>query len=199
MISAVRTVAACAAAVATAGSLGVAVSVAGMSDLRTFVSETGVAGAPGAALYRSSMVAVAVAAGLLAFALRPVAGLAAAALGSAAPFGVVGGAVPCTPGCPLPPLARSTPTDLVHAGASILALGLSLVAMVVLAWSGEPSGLRRASRFALVLTMPLAAVSGAAIFLLGHGLVAGVTERAALVGALAWLVAVAGVRALTCA
>jgi hypothetical protein len=179
---------------AAAGSLGLFVAVSARPDLRSYVSETGVAGAPGATLYRLSMLTLAVAVGLLAFALRPVAGVAAAALGAAVPFAGVSGSVTCTPGCPLPPFERSTPADLVHAGASIAALSLSTLAMLV-ACAAEPSALRRVSRFALAVTLPPLAMAGFAIFFLGRGLIAGVTERAAMVGTLAWVVAVATVRA----
>ena len=186
-----------AAATAAAGSLGFAVAVVGRSDVRAFVSESGVAGAPGATLYRLSVVCLAAACGLLAFALRPVAGLASAALGAAAPFAGLSGAVRCTPGCPLPPYERSTPADLVHAGSSIAALSLSTLAMLLLAWSAESSALRAVSRFALALTLPVLVAAGFAIFAIGRGLAAGVTERAGVFGTLGWLVAAAVVRART--
>jgi Protein of unknown function (DUF998) len=184
-----------AAVTAGAGSVGLAFAVVGQSDLRGFVSESGVDGAPSAAMYRISVVTLAVACGLLAFALRPVAGAAALALGASAPFTGVSGAVTCTPGCPLPPYERSTPADIIHAGASIFALSLSTLAMLVLAWSAEASALRRVSRFSLALTLPLLVAAAFAIFGLGRGWVAGLTERAGLFSTLGWLVLTATVQA----
>src|SRR4029077_5034718 len=50
-------------------------------------------------------------------------------------FGGVSAAVSCSPGCPLPPHETTTAQDLVHGGASILAvglLGLGLLTVAVL-------------------------------------------------------------------
>jgi hypothetical protein len=121
------------------------------------------------------------------------------ALAAAAPFAVTSAAVPCSPGCPLPPYESPSHSDIVHALASIGGLGLAAGAMLLLAFgaavdaeqdpwaSRDRSRLRSASRVSAGLLVPLLAATGLAMLVTGRGLLAGVLERAALVVALCWL------------
>ena len=180
---------------ATAGALGLGVAVAGTTGPGGYVSEAGVPGAPHATLYRLSIFGVAVALLLLGVALRPVAGLAAAALGVAAGCTGVSGAVTCTPGCPLPPYQATTPADLVHAGASILAGALTAGVVLLLARAAVAPALRRVSRLGSFVAVPLLAATGVSIVALGRTPLTALSERASLAALSGWLVAASLVQA----
>ncbi|MEV0127598.1 DUF998 domain-containing protein [Dactylosporangium sp. NPDC050688] len=199
-------------ATAATGAIGLAVSVAGSAPWR-YVSESGVAGAPHATLYRTSMLLLAASLALLAVPARHTArhalatlpfvpgrlaaavpaGLAAAALALAAPLAVVAGAVTCSPGCPLPPYETSQPRDLVHAAGAIGALLLCALVILVYATQPDATTLRRAGRLGVLLAFPPLILSALGILLLGRGLFTGLMERAALAAVSAWLVHTAAV------
>jgi hypothetical protein len=160
-----------------------------------YVSESGVPGAPHALLYRITLLLLALAAAAAALALRPVAALAALALGLAVPCLLVSGAVPCSKGCPLPPYQDATPGDLVHAGASIAATGLCVLAVLAAATWCADGWVRVASRIAVALTVPAGTAMLAGLLLSGHGVLTGVLERVLLAGCLGWVVAVSALRA----
>lgn len=185
-----RLSAAVATAAAALGALGL-LAAAGGSDVFRYVSESGVTGAPHAGLYRASIWLVAVALALLAPPARATLRLAVPALALAAPFAAVSGAVTCSPGCPLPPFEQPTAGDLVHAGASIAALLLCALVMVLYAVQPVDPPLRRAGRAGLTIAVPLLALSAVGLLFVGRGPLTGVVERASLVATSAWLIATA--------
>jgi hypothetical protein len=211
-----RLCAAAATATATLGAVGLAVAVAGSEPFR-YVSESGVAGAPHAALYRISMLLLAASLALLVIPARQTgrlgsffhrgpladlvaalpAGLVAWALAAAAPLAGLASAVTCSPGCPLPPYETSTPRDLTHAAGAIGALLLCALVMLLYAIQPDPGSLRRAGRFGVLAAFPPMVLSAIGILLLGRGLFTGIAERAALVAVSAWLVLTAALHLRT--
>ena len=105
------------------GTLDLAFATRGGPGITGYVSESGVAGAPHALAYRLALLILVVATGAAALTLRGPARLAASVLGIAVPFLLVSSAARCSAGCPLPPFQRPTAGDLLHAGASIVAVG----------------------------------------------------------------------------
>jgi hypothetical protein len=166
-----------------------------------YVSEAGVPGLRFADLYRASVLAIAVMAALLGYALWPAAGdrpgppgwAAAALLATAAPMVAISAAVTCSEGCPLPPYEPTTTTDLVHAVASIIGVGCCALAMLVLAWRSEEP-LRRVSRWAVALAWPVLVTTAVGILVVGRGAFTGLLERIGLAACIGWLVVVAGIR-----
>jgi hypothetical protein len=143
-----------------------------------FISEAGV-GSPGhAATYRLGATGLAVGQAMFAVALSsvdrsPVVPLAVGLLAADAAFGTVSAAVSCSPGCPLPPHETPTARDLVHGGASILAVGLLSLAMLALALFGSDGRFAGPSRVAAALVTPLVVLDGLAILVLGRRHVTG--------------------------
>jgi len=162
-----------------------------------YVSESGVTGAPHVLLYRLTLFLLALAAGAAALALRPVARLAALAMTFAVPCLLMSGTVQCSAGCPLPPYQHPTAGDLVHAGASIAAVGLSALAMLAAAGRSTDRRVRIASRWLAVATFPVLTGMAAGLLLVGRGTVTGVLERVALVGCLGWVAVIATLRTVT--
>lgn len=176
------------------GVLALAFASAGV-DIAAYVSEGGIPGAPHAGLYRAGVWLIAAALALLAppaYATVPLAGLAFAL---AAPAAVVSGAVACSPGCPLPPFERSTGADLLHAGASIAALSLCGIAMLLYAVQSVDSPLRRLARLGVVAAAPLFALTAVGLLFVGQSLFTATLERAALLVTAAWLLATAAMHA----
>jgi hypothetical protein len=184
-------------ALTAAGAVLIAAAVVAVRPLwwNGFISEAGVGSSGHAATYRLGVAGLALGQALLAMALSrvdrsPVVPLAVGLLAADAAFGTVSAAVSCSPGCPLPPHQTPTARDLVHGGASILAVGLLSLAMLTLALFGPGSGLAGPSRVAAVLVTPLVASTGLAILILGRGQVTGLLERLVLLGAVAWTLVV---------
>jgi hypothetical protein len=155
-----------------------------------YVSESGVAGAPHALLYRLGLLIFVVATAAAALALRNPAPLAAAVLALAAPCLLVSSAARCSRGCPLPPFQRSTLGDLVHAGASIAAVGLCALAMLVAAWRATDRRLRKVSRWLAGFTIPVLCGMAVGLLAVGHSPFTAIVERISLLGCLSWLVTV---------
>jgi hypothetical protein len=180
-----------------------------------YISEAGTASSGQAGLYRVGILGLAVGQLLLGAAflarVRPVwiGGL----LVAAGVFGVGSAGVPCSEGCPLPPHDTPTGVDLVHAGVSIVAVAAVSLAILALALFTEPAvmarwaalprwaswvpvtargvdGLVGPSRLAALTVVPLVALDGVAILALGRGPVTGLLERAVLIGATIWTLAV---------
>ncbi|MDI1464136.1 DUF998 domain-containing protein [Catellatospora sp. KI3] len=193
----VRWAAGAAVAAATAGTGAVVYALGALPEpwLRGYVSEGGVASSPRHLVYRAGIVLVAAALVLLGTALRRLVPFVFALLVMAGGFGAVSAAVSCTPGCPLPPYEASTAKDLVHAGASVGAVGLAMVAMGAVALIALQPALRRTARvfFAVSLPLMLALVFG--LLAIGRGLFTSVLERVALVPPVLWI-AVTGLLAL---
>lgn len=186
-----------AAVLGCAAMVGLLTAIAGTPGLRLrgYISELGAAGEPWAHTYRAAILALAVALTLLTVAARPVSGLAAVPLGAAAPFAGVSAAVRCTPGCPLPPTEPSTPSDVVHATASIAAFVLAACAMLVLAWRAADALIRRLNLWALVVVVAMGVPVGAGIVFVGRGAFTGVLERGMMAASITWLVALSAVLA----
>jgi hypothetical protein len=180
---------------AVLGAAGLLTSLSSL-DAGTYVSEAGVPGTRYEGLYRASTLAIGASVGTLAFALRGVLRVAAAALVLATPFAFASGAVTCSPGCPLPPYERPTVADLVHGGSTVVALALCGLAILLLAWRGPESPLRTLARVGLAVAVPLLAASGVSLLFAGRGDLTGVLERLALVATLLWLIATALTAAL---
>jgi hypothetical protein len=145
-----------------------------------YVSEAGVLTEPGSRTYRFGLLLIAGALLLLAVAARPETWVATALLVGAALTTTVSASVPCSGGCPLPPYEESTTGDLVHAGASILGVGLFALALAALAiWARDP-WLRRIGRVGAGLLIPLGFAIGVLILAVGRGQVTSVLERTIL-------------------
>jgi hypothetical protein len=160
-----------------------------------FISEAGVGSSGSAMTYRLGAAGLAFGQALFAAALSsvdrsPVVPLAVGLLAADAAFGTVSAAVPCSPGCPLPPHETPTARDLVHGGASILAVGLLSLAILALALLGRDGPVVGPSRIAAVVVAPLVVLDGLAILVLGRGPVTSLLERVVLLGAVAWTLVV---------
>jgi uncharacterized protein DUF998 len=182
-----------AAALAALALLGLAVADLGTPGLRLggYLSELGAPGAPWQGMYRFAVLGYALALALLTAGVRPVHGLAALALGVAAPLAGVSAAVRCTHGCPLPPTEPTTVRDLVHAGSSTLAVVLAACAMLVLAWRAADPVVRRICGWTAVLMFGLGVPVGVVILAAGRSMVTGVLERALVLVATIGLVGLA--------
>ncbi|WP_155373713.1 DUF998 domain-containing protein [Catellatospora vulcania] len=176
-------------AIAGAGAVMYALGVLPEPWTRGYISEGGVATSPRDGIYRAGILALAGSLALLGTALRRLVPFVCVILVTAGGFGAASAAVSCTPGCPLPPYEPSTPSDLVHAGASVLAVGLAVVAMGVVAFIALQSSLRTAARAFFGVTAPLAVVLVFGLLAIGRGLFTSVLERVALVPVVLWVVA----------
>ncbi len=174
------------------GTVGLLYAGRGGPGIAGYVSESGVAGAPHALAYRLSLLVFVVATAACALVLRDPAPLAGLVLGLAAPCLLVSTTARCSKGCPLPPFERTTVGDLVHAGASIAAVGLCALAMLVAAWRSAERRVRSLSRWSAVLTIPVLTAMAIGLLTVGHSVFTGVVERIALAGCLAWLVGIGG-------
>lgn len=162
---------------------------------RGYISEGGVATSPRDGIYRAGIVALACSLALLGVALRRLVPFVFGILATASAFGTASAAVSCTPGCPLPPYEPSTPADLVHAGASVLGVGLAVVAMAAVALISLQPVLRRTARVFAAVTLPLAVALVVGLLAIGRGLFTSVLERVALVPVVVWI-AVTGLQLL---
>lgn len=154
-----------------------------------YVSEAGVASQPRATTYQLGVFFLGLGMMSLSVALTRVAALPAALLAVGAVFAGVSGSVACSDGCPLPPYEAPTVADLLHGGASVLAVGGVVLAMIVVAFGPVEGPLRRLSRMFTWILVPLVAAAGLAVLVLGKGQLTGLLERAALIGATAWILA----------
>lgn len=161
-----------------------------------YVSEAGTVGLPLSWVYRCGLVLLAAGVSLIGAAVSRAARLAAALLGGAGVLAGASGAVPCSPGCPLPPYQPTTVADLLHTAASILGMAVIAVAMVAVAISPALVGAqRRLAACAAGLTFPLGTVIGLAMLLIGRGPLVAVLERLLLAVAICWLLGTAGLLA----
>jgi hypothetical protein len=180
-----RWAAAGSAVVGSLGAAGLTTAVAGSAPWR-YVSESGVPGAPHAALYQVSMVLLAASLGLLAVPGRSACWLIGVSLALAAPLAALAGVVHCSPGCPLPPYESTTAQDLVHAAAAIGAL--LLCALAILLYCILPRPFRSTGWLGVAIAWPPLILSAGGVLFAGRSLFTGVMERAALIGVSAWVV-----------
>lgn len=177
---------------AGAGAVTTAVLAGPGPGFAGYVSEAGIAGSGHAPMYRIGVFALATGLLLLAVALPPQLRVAAALLGAGSASTALSGAVTCSAGCPLPPFERATVADLVHGGASIAATAAVVLAMVAVTICRAAGGrLRRISAVAAALALPLCAVIGLAMLLVGRSTLVGVLERVVLAIAVLWGLATA--------
>lgn len=187
-----------AALAATACALGGATAVivavaAGPTPVLTgYVSEAGVTTSGSALPYRTGVFGLAAALLLLSVALPAPPRIVTALLVVAAGNTVVSGAVSCSEGCPLPPFEAATVADLVHGGASVLAVACCVFAMLALACSPTvDTSVRRLAVTALSGALPLSGAVGVAMLAVGRGTVVGVLERLLLALIVLWVAATA--------
>ena len=205
----VRCAAALASVLAVAAGILVVIALAGMRDPWTggYVSEAGVATYPRVWVYRSGILVVSAALALLglvwaaatrrmdinAAVLRTgflrIGALVAGLLIAAGLLGVVSASVSCTAGCPLPPYEHTTAMNLVHAGASSLAIGLAVVAMLVIAATSTDGPMRSSARIGFILTGPTLVALAVCLLALGRATPTAILERIVLTEVLAWLAA----------
>jgi hypothetical protein len=151
-----------------------------------YVSEAGVG--QQASTYRAGVLGIGAGLLLLAVSVAGFVPMAAVLLAIGGVFAVLSGSVACSKGCPLPPYESPTAADLVHAGASVLAIGLVGLAMIAVALGrGAEAALRRASRLAVFVVVPVLAAAGFAVLGLGRGPVTGVLERTSLALTTTWM------------
>lgn len=182
-----------AAACAAVGGLTFASAVLATQGLSYpgYVSEAGVGGQPYWIEYRLGIFGLAAALVLLAGAVRPLLVPAALLLGVSGLLAGASGSVACSPGCPLPPFETPTAGDLVHAGTSVLGVGLCALAILLLAVFGPDGALRRVSRVAIVPIVPAGLMNVYGIVFVGRGELTGIVERVLLVLIVVWCLAAA--------
>jgi hypothetical protein len=152
--------------------------------LSGYVSEAGVAGQPLAYAYRCGLIVLALGVALLG---RAFDGWPAALLTVAAVLAGASAAMPCSARCPLPPYEPTTPGDVVHASASILGMIVLAGAMSAVAVSALRPAVRRLALAGAALLVPLGAVLGLLMLLVGRSRTGADLERVMLVVAVSWL------------
>jgi hypothetical protein len=148
------------------------------------VSEAGVGAQAGS--YRLGVASLGLGLLLLGVALAAILPSCAVLLGAGGVLAGLSSSVSCSAGCPLPPYQSPTTDDLVHAAASILAVGAIVLAMIALAAVAADPILRRVSRAAAWVVVPLLVVMGVAMLAVGRGHLTGLLERAVLLLATVW-------------
>jgi hypothetical protein len=186
-----RGLAGLAAICAAAGGATFAIAVLATQGVayRGYVSEAGVTGQPYAVAYRLGIVGLGLAFLALAGAVRWLLPPAALVLVASALLAFASGSVPCSRGCPLPPFETPTTADLVHGGASIIGVGLSGLAILLLAVFGPEGRLRRVCRVAIAPIVTLGLVNAYGIMFVGRGQLTGLAERLLLVLVVGWCLA----------
>ncbi|GAA0800902.1 hypothetical protein GCM10009524_18570 [Spirilliplanes yamanashiensis] len=198
MIGTARAAAAAAAVAVPAGFGTVAFALSAGPGLWSpgYVSEAGL-GIHGAA-YGTGMLLVAAGVLLLGVSLAPVSRAVAALLVVSAAGAGTSGAVPCSPGCPLPPYEPATAADLVHGGAAIGGMAALALAMLLLAATPAAAwALRRVAGFGALVLVPLGVLQALTMLVLGRGATGGVVERVMLCVVTAWLTGAAALRLRT--
>ncbi|GAB3972242.1 DUF998 domain-containing protein [Plantactinospora veratri] len=183
-----------AAACTLPGTVAVAVAVLGgpAPELAAYVSEAGASGSTTVWTYRIGLLATAAGQILLGAALPTVSRLATGLLVASAVATVLSAGVSCRSACPLPPFDRVTLADVVHGGASIAAVAGTVFAMLTVAGTaGATRPLRGISMAAAAVALPLAAVAGLTLLLVGRSVLMGTVERLLLLDLAAWGVATA--------
>ena len=99
--------------------------------------------------------------------------------------------ISCTASCPLPPYEHTTAQDLVHAGTSIAAIGLTVLAMLAVAATAADRVQKRVARIGAVVCTPILVALAITLLAIGRSTVTAVLERLGLVGVLGWVTACA--------
>jgi hypothetical protein len=150
-----------------------------------YISQAGAPGAAHAGAYRAGVLLLAITLFLLGNALVSLAGVLLIGAGGLA---AISSRVSCTPGCPLPPYEHSTTRDLVHAGTSIAAIGITVLAMLAIAALSPDRPQARAARIAAVVCVPVLVTLAITLLAIGRGTTTAVLERVGLVAVLAWII-----------
>ena len=168
---------------------------------KSYVSHHGAVGEPRATAFQVGLLVCSVGVGLVALAAwrlgspavrvggTTVAG--AATLLCGAVFLGLTAAVPCTPGCPLPPYGTPTTRDWVHAVVAVAAFVAASAAMAVYAAAGRTHAVRVVSLVAAVLVAGCAALGALLALVDVPTRIGGTLERVAAAVALAWVLLVA--------
>ncbi|MEU1885773.1 DUF998 domain-containing protein [Micromonospora sp. WMMD987] len=165
----------------------VAVAAGPGSPAGGYVSEAGVPDSALASTYRTGVFTLAAALLLLATALPTALRPAAVLLAAGAVGALLSGAVTCSAGCPLPPFEAATPADLVHGGASIAAVGVTVLAMLVIGFLRPATpALRRVARVSGVMALPVAGATALGLLTVGRSDLLGGLERLLLAICVGW-------------
>lgn len=179
------------------GGVLIAIAVAAMPHPWTtgYVSEAGAPGAAHAGTYRIGLLLLAIALLLLGNVVitTPAMGMGITGilLVAAGALTAVSSRVSCTANCPLPPYEHSTVQDLVHAGTSIAAVGLTSLAMLAVAASATDRRQVHVARTAAAICLPVLVALAIALLAIGRSTLTAVLERLGLAGVLLWVVACA--------
>jgi arginine exporter protein ArgO len=150
-----------------------------------YISQAGAPGATHAGAYRAGVLLLALTLFLLGNALMSLAGVLLIGAGALA---AVSSRISCTPGCPLPPYEHSTGRDLVHAGTSIAAIGVTVLAMLAIAAFSPDHRQRRVARIAAVICGPVLVALAITLLAIGRSTTTAVLERIGLTGVLFWVI-----------
>jgi len=172
-------------------SAGLAITAGPPGQWSRYVSTAGAEGAAHPGRYLATALCAAGTLALTGWLLRALVPLAGLILVVGAPLLAASGAVRCTAGCPLPPYAPTTLQDLVHAAASAVAVGCTVLALLQLANSAPPGPLRGIARSAAAVSTPALLATGLGMLFTGQGLLVGVLERTTLAACILGLTAIA--------
>jgi len=174
-----------AAATGLAGGALMAVGVAALPHPWTtgYVSQAGAPGATNAAYYRAGVLLLAITLILLGLVLLGLA-MTRLALIAGGVLATVSSQVTCTANCPLPPFEHTTAQDLVHAATSIGAIGLSTLAMLLIAVIDKD----RLTRIGFAICAPIELALAVTLLAVGRSEITAVLERVAVLAVLGWIV-----------
>jgi hypothetical protein len=173
-----------------AGLVLLAVLASGSGWSGGYVSEAGVGAQANS--YRLGTIALAAALLLLGLSIGRTLPVVGGTLGVAGTLASVSGTVTCSRGCPLPPYESASAADLIHAVASIVAIGCVVLAMLATATiDGVDPALRWASRVTAGAVIPLLATMAVAMLTAGRGPLTAVLERCVLLLVAAWAITAA--------
>jgi Protein of unknown function (DUF998) len=174
-----------AAATGLVGGALMAVGVAALPHPWTtgYVSQAGAPGAANATYYRGGVLLLAITLVLLGLVLLGPA-TSRLVLIAGGVLATVSSQVTCTANCPLPPYEHSTAQDLVHAATSIGAIGLSTLAMLLIAVIDKD----RLARVSFAICAPIELALAVTLLAVGRSEITAVLERVALLAVLGWTV-----------
>lgn len=185
------------------GALAVLVALAVIWAVRTtlprtlYVSELGSPSLPTADAFNSALLLLGIGAALAgigclgaprAVGLLGLGTVSASLITAGVAFGIAS-QLTCTPGCPVPLTAGSTPQDLLHTGAAVVGFGAGTWAMLQVSWSDPRRRLRVWSRCAAVAVGLIASLGGILSVLQYRTDIGGTLEFVAMSIAVLWLVA----------
>lgn len=182
-----RVTAGIAAVTALLGAVFIAIGVSALPHPWTtgYVSQAGAPGAAHASAYRVGVLLFAITLFLLAGTLMGIVGVVLIVAGALA---AVSSRISCTADCPLPPYEHTTTQDLLHAGTSIAAIGLTVLAMLVVAALSTDSRQRRVAGLAAAICVPILVTLAITLLSIGRSATTAILERIGLAGVLVWVI-----------